>query len=91
MNTFEASSETVNEAAEACARRLAKWFGGAEEAAAAMEADPIAMMEIALVDFMKERRALTLKVHMNPRPFTRLCAELIQAGGKLPNLHEAAQ
>ena len=49
-----------------------------------MEADPIAMMEIALADFMKAQRALTLKVHMNPRPFARQCAELLQAGGKLP-------
>ena len=84
MTTFDASEETVNAAAEACARRLAKWLGGAEEAAAAMEADPLAMMEIALADHMKTRRALTLKVHMNPRPFALQCAELIQAGGQLP-------
>ena len=84
MTDFGVSEQTVNDAAESCVRRLAKWFGGAEEAAAAMEADPIAMMEIALADFMKAQRALTLKVHMNPRPFARQCAELLQAGGKLP-------
>ena len=84
MTAFCVSEQTVNDAAESCARRLAKWFGGAEEAAAAMEADPIAMMEIALADFMKAQRALALKVHMNPRPFARECAELLQAGGKLP-------
>lgn len=85
MTDFGVSEQTVNDAAEACARRLAKWFGSPEEAMAAMEDDPIAMMEIALADFMKAQRAMTLKVHMNPRPFARQCAELLQAGGELPS------
>lgn len=84
MTDFGVNEQTVNDAAESCARRLAKWFGSPEEAMAAMEDDPIAMMEIALADFMKAQRALTLKVHMNPRPFARQCAELLQAGGELP-------
>ncbi|BBP60391.1 hypothetical protein [Pseudomonas sp. St316] len=70
-SVFEASDEVVNEAAAACARRLAKWFGGIEEAIAALEADPIDLADLALRDHVKERRQMTIKAHMNIQVFSR--------------------
>lgn len=84
MNEFEVSDDVVSLAAQACADRLAKWFGSAEQAIAELQSDPVAMAQIAMMDFIKVRRDLTLKVHMNPRPFAQECLDLIRAGGKLP-------
>lgn len=75
---FEASEEVVNEAAASCARKLAKWFGGIDEAIAALEADPADLADLALRDVIKDRRQMTLKVHMNPQAFSRQILNLIK-------------
>ncbi|MBB1617008.1 hypothetical protein A9978_31620 [Pseudomonas sp. UMC65] len=75
---FEASDEVVNEAAAACARKLAKLFGGVDEAIAALEADPADLADLAMREFIKDRRQMTLKVHMNPQAFSRQILDLIK-------------
>ncbi|QEO79870.1 hypothetical protein [Pseudomonas brassicacearum] len=74
---FEASDEVVNEAAASCARRLTKWFGGLDEAIAALEADPTDLADIALRDHVKERRQMTVKAHMNIQVFSREVLEKV--------------
>jgi hypothetical protein len=76
-SVFEVSDEVVNEAAASCARRLAKWFGGIDEAIAALEADPTGLADIALRDHVKERRQMTIKAHMNIQVFSREVLEKI--------------
>lgn len=76
-SVFEASDEVVNEAAAACARRLAKWFGGVDEAIAALEADPADLADLALRDYMQWLRQMRLKVHMNPDAFSRVLLQMI--------------
>ncbi|AQT08890.1 hypothetical protein H78_02216 [Pseudomonas protegens] len=75
---FEVSDEVVNEAAAACARKLGKWFGGVEEAIAALEADPADLTDLVMRDFIKERRQMTLKVYMNPQAFRHQTLKLIK-------------
>lgn len=78
---FEASDEVVNEAAAACARKLAKLFGGVDEAIAALEADPADLADLAdlaMREFIKDRRQMTLKVHMNPQAFSHQILNLIK-------------
>jgi len=76
-SVFEASDEVVNEAAAACARRLANWFGGVDEAIAALEVDPADLADLALRDYIKCRRQMTLKVYMNPHAFSRVILKQI--------------
>ena len=68
---FQAHQEVVDAAAAACARKLAKWFGSESEAIAAIEADLVAMAQIAMAAFIEEQRAMSVKVHMNPGRFSR--------------------
>ncbi|OPB16730.1 hypothetical protein BFW91_01195 [Pseudomonas fluorescens] len=70
-SVFEASDEVVNEAAASCARLLEKWFGGVDEAIAALEADPADMADIATRSHIKQRRAMTVGAHMNIHAFSR--------------------
>ncbi|MBB1614498.1 hypothetical protein A9978_18845 [Pseudomonas sp. UMC65] len=67
---FEASDEVVNETAEACARKLERWYGGLNEAIAALEASPadlVDLADLALREHIKDLRSLALKIHMYPR------------------------
>jgi len=66
--TFEASDEVVSEAAASCARLLEKWFGGVAEAIAALEADPA---DLAVRSHIAQRKAMTVKAHMNIQAFGR--------------------
>lgn len=70
--------EVVSEAAAFCARKLAKLYGGIDEAIAALEADPVDLADLAMRDFIKDRRQMTLKVHMNPQAFSRQIFNLIK-------------
>lgn len=85
MNELNVSDTTINEAARACATRLAKWFGSEEEAIEALQKDPVAMAQIAMADFMQSARKIAVRAHMNPGPFARECLGVIKAGGQLPN------
>jgi hypothetical protein len=76
-SVFEVSDEVVNEAAASCARRLAKWFGGIDEAIAALEAAPADLADLALRDHIKERRQMTVKAHMNIQAFSREVLEKV--------------
>lgn len=78
VSMFEASDEVVNEAAASCARKLAQLFGGIDEAIAALEADPADLADLAMREFIKDRRQMTLKVHMNPQAFSRQILNLIK-------------
>jgi hypothetical protein len=78
MTAFKASQEVVDNAAQSCANNLAKLFGGTEEAIAALEADPVAMAQILMADFIKAQRHMTLQVHMNPRAFSRVVLDQIE-------------
>jgi len=69
--TFEASDEVVNEAAASCAKLLEKWFGGVDEAIAALEADPADMADLAMRSHTAQRKAMTVKAHMNIQAFSR--------------------
>lgn len=69
--TFEASDEVVNEAAASCARLLEKWLGGVDEAIAALEADPADMADLVMRSHMAQRKAMTVKAHMNIHAFSR--------------------
>lgn len=73
MNTsaFEASDEVVNEAAASCARLLEKWFGGVDEAIAALEADPVDLADLAMRSHIKFQREMSLRVHMEDHKFAR--------------------
>lgn len=70
-SAFEASDEVVNEAAASCARLLEKWFGGVDEAIAALEADPADMADLARRSHLKQRHDMTVKAHMNIQAFSR--------------------
>ncbi|WP_447775216.1 hypothetical protein [Pseudomonas chlororaphis] len=76
-SVFDVSDEVVNEAAASCARRLTRWYGGVEEAIAALEADPADLADLALRDHIKERRQMTVKAHMNIHALSRQVLELI--------------
>ncbi|KIQ57770.1 hypothetical protein [Pseudomonas fluorescens] len=69
--TFEASNEVVSEAAASCARLLEKWFGGVDQAIAALEADPADMADLVMRSHMAQRKAMTVKAHMNIQAFSR--------------------
>lgn len=68
---FEVSDEVVNEAAASCARLLETWFGGVDEAIAALDADQVDMADLALRSHIKQRRAMTVNAHMNINAFSR--------------------
>lgn len=70
-SAFEASDEVVNEAAAACARLLEKWFGGVDEAIAALEADQVDLADLALRSHIKQRKTMTVRAHMNIQGFSR--------------------
>lgn len=73
-SVFEASDEVVNEAAASCARMLEKWFGGVDEAIAALEADPADpadLADLSLRNYIRQRKAMTVSVHMQNRAFSR--------------------
>lgn len=70
-SVFEASDELVNEAAASCARLLEKWFGGVDEAIAALEEGPADMADLALRSHIKQHQAMTGSAHMNIRRFSR--------------------
>ena len=70
-SVFEASDVVVNEAAASCARLLGKWFGGVEEAIAALEADQADLADLALRSHIKQRKAMTVRAHMNIQGFSR--------------------
>ncbi|PUA41415.1 hypothetical protein C5U62_31760 [Pseudomonas protegens] len=76
---FETSEEVVNELAASCARKLAKWYGGIDEAIAALEADPADLGDLALRDVIKDQRRMALKVYMNPQAFSLQIFNLIKA------------
>jgi hypothetical protein len=68
---FEVSDEVVNEAAASGANLLAKWFGGVDEAIAALEADPADLTDLVMRSHIKQRRDMTVRAHMNIRAFSR--------------------
>lgn len=68
---FEASDEVVSEAAASCARLLEKWFGGVDEAIAALEADQVDLADLSLRSHINQRKAMTVSVHMNIHAFSR--------------------
>ncbi|MGV6394537.1 hypothetical protein ACTUVN_004501 [Pseudomonas caspiana] len=70
-SVFEASEEVVNEAASSCARLLEKWFGGVDEAIAALEADHVDLADMSLRSHINQRKAMTVSVHMNIHAFSR--------------------
>jgi hypothetical protein len=70
-SAFEASDEVVNEAAASCARLLEKWFGGVDEAIAALEADPADMADLAMRSHIKQRQLMTVRAHMSIHAFSR--------------------
>ena len=74
---FEASDEVVNEAAASCARQLEKWFGGVDEAIAALEADHADMADLAMRSHIKQRQAMTVKAHMSLQAFSREVLEQV--------------
>ena len=76
-SVFEASDEVVNEAAASCARLLEKWFGGVDEAIAAIEADPADMADLALRNHIKQRQSMTVSAHMNIQRFSREVLERV--------------
>lgn len=78
MIEFNAKQETVEHAALSCANNLAKLFGSVEAAIEAITQDPEGMAEIAMAAFIKQQRAMTLAVHMNPQPFAKLVLNKIQ-------------
>lgn len=84
MSEFSVSEQTVNEAAQACAQRLAKWFGGVDEAIAALESDPVVMAEIAIADHMKTTKALSVRAHMNIGAFSKQVHSLALTNCELP-------
>lgn len=57
---FEASDEVVNEAAASSARLLEKWFGGVDEAIAALEADKVDLADLAMRGHIKQRKEMTV-------------------------------
>ena len=77
-SVFEASDELVNEAAASCARLLEKWFGGVDAAIAALEADPADIADLAMRSHMAQRKAMTVKAHMNINAFSREVLGLIR-------------
>ena len=70
-SVFEASDEVVNEAAASCAGLLEKWFGGVDEAIAALEADQVDLADLALRSHIKQRKTMTVSAHMNIHAFSR--------------------
>ena len=70
MRIFEANDEVVSEAAASCARLLEKWFGGVDEAIAALEADPADMADLAIRSHLKQRHEMAVKAHMNIHAFS---------------------
>lgn len=76
---IDASPEVIEEAALACARKLAEWFGGAEEAIKALEDDPIAMVAIALQDRMDTMKKMAIKAHSNPTEFAMAVLPMVAA------------
>lgn len=70
-SVFEASDEVVNEAAASCARLLEKWFGGVDEAIAALEPDKADMADLAMRGHIKQRHVMTVSAHMNIHTFSR--------------------
>lgn len=68
---FEASEEVINDAAASCARLLEKWFGGIDEAIAAVEAAPADLADLAMRSHIKQRHAMTVSAHMGIQAFSR--------------------
>jgi hypothetical protein len=71
VSVFEASNEVVNEAASSCAGLLEKWFGGVDEAIAALEADPADLADLVMRSHLKQRHAMAVSAHMNIQAFSR--------------------
>jgi hypothetical protein len=78
ISAFEASDEVVNEAAASCANLLAKWFGGVDEAIAALEADPADLTDLVMRSHIKQRRDMTLKAYMLDHSFSRLVLDQVR-------------
>lgn len=76
-SVFEASDEVMNDAAASCARMLEKWFGGVDEAIAALEAAPAEMADLAMRSHNKQRQAMTVSAHMNIQRFSRKVLEQV--------------
>lgn len=62
---------SYDEAAESCARHLARMFGSEAEAARALQEDPVTMVGIALDAHMKAMRKMAVQAHMNQSAFAR--------------------
>jgi hypothetical protein len=78
VSAFEASDEVVNEAAASCANLLAKWFGGVDEAIAALEADPADLADLVMRSHIKQRRDMTLKAYMLDHSSSRLVLDQVR-------------
>ncbi|WP_439851127.1 hypothetical protein ACTACG_07220 [Pseudomonas syringae] len=76
-SVFEASDEVVNEAAASCASLLEKWFGGVDEAIAALEAGPADMADLSMRSHIKQRQAMTVSAHMNIHALSREVLERV--------------
>lgn len=76
-SAFEASDEMVNESAASCVRLLEKWFGGVDEAIAALEADQLDLADLALRSHIKQLKAMTVRADMNIQGFSREVLRLV--------------
>ena len=79
MSEFESSQEIIDHAALACASKLAKLFGSTEDAISALEADPVAMAQIAIAAFMEDQRKMSIRAHMNRNAFARIVLDKVKA------------
>lgn len=67
------------EAARGCADRLAKWCEGSDAAIAELMADPCAMVEIAMADWIKTQQKITTEYLANPEPLRQVVYGMLTA------------
>lgn len=71
------NTDTYNEMAVSCARHLARMFGSVEDAAKALEEDPVAMVAIAIDAHMETMRTLTIAA-LTRRGFSDQVLSMVQ-------------
>lgn len=69
----------VMEAARGCADRLANWCEGNDAAIAELMADPCAMIEIAMADWMKTQQKIATECMTNPDPLCQVVYDMLTA------------
>lgn len=71
------NTDTYNEMAASCARHLASMFGSADDAAKALEQDPVSMVAIAIDAHMDTMRTLTIAA-LTRRGFSEQVLSMVQ-------------